>query len=54
MPAKTAELWRRLGTGLGEAPRLDRLAALEPNGWQVERGGEVLFPRPELKVKSEV
>jgi methionyl-tRNA synthetase len=46
MPAKTAELWRRLGGP--EMPGLDALAALDPAGWSVAAGGEVLFPRPEL------
>jgi methionyl-tRNA synthetase len=57
MPEKATELWRRLGTRLDAPPLLDRLAALAPAGWHVERG-DVLFPRPELaevrRVKSEV
>lgn len=46
MPGKTAELWRRLGGP--EMPGLDGLVGLDPAGWTVLPGGDVLFPRPEL------
>ncbi len=47
MPGKMAELWQRLGAETEDLPRLDELPRLETAGWRV-RGGEILFPRPEL------
>ncbi|HEY0021595.1 MAG TPA: class I tRNA ligase family protein [Longimicrobium sp.] len=47
MPAKTAELWARLGSGRDALPGLDELAALDVSGWTVQAGG-ILFPRPEV------
>ncbi|CAA9318448.1 MAG: Methionyl-tRNA synthetase [uncultured Gemmatimonadetes bacterium] len=51
MPAKTAELWARLGSGRDALPSLDELAALEVSGWTVQSGG-ILFPRPEAAVPA--
>ncbi|MBB4637233.1 methionine--tRNA ligase [Longimicrobium terrae] len=46
MPAKTAELWARLGSGRDSLAALDELAALDVSGWKVQPEG-ILFPRPE-------
>jgi methionyl-tRNA synthetase len=46
MPAKSAELWERLGSGREAMPGLDELAALDVSGWST-RAGAILFPRPE-------
>ncbi len=46
MPAKSAELWERLGSG-GSMPGMDELATLDVSGWTVQSGG-ILFPRPEV------
>jgi methionyl-tRNA synthetase len=47
MPAKTEELWQRLGAPGALTSALDQLPALDSAGWAVSPGG-VLFPRPEL------
>jgi methionyl-tRNA synthetase len=47
MPAKTADLWARLGSGRDSLPSLDELATLDVSGWTTSAGG-ILFPRPEV------
>ncbi len=51
MPAKTAELWERLGSGRDGMPALDELATLDVSGWKTSAGG-ILFPRPEVTVAA--
>jgi methionyl-tRNA synthetase len=51
MPAKTADLWERLGSGRDALPSLDELATLDVSGWKTSAGG-ILFPRPEVAVPA--
>jgi methionyl-tRNA synthetase len=51
MPAKTVELWERLGSGRDALPSLDELATLDVSGWTVHSGG-ILFPRPEVAASA--
>jgi methionyl-tRNA synthetase len=47
MPGKSAEIWRRLGTGSPTLPSLQDLQHLDPAGWATSPG-DILFPRVEL------
>jgi methionyl-tRNA synthetase len=47
MPSKAEELWKSLGApGSPEEMRFDRLDALDPTGWKVDKGPS-LFPKAE-------
>jgi methionyl-tRNA synthetase len=47
MPGKSSSLWSRLGApGTLEDIRFSEVAALDPAGWQVQKG-EPLFPKPD-------
>ncbi|HEX2094612.1 MAG TPA: hypothetical protein VHG28_19560 [Longimicrobiaceae bacterium] len=50
MPARTADLWGRLGSGHATLPPLVEVAELSVAGWRVA-AGEVLFPRADLPAK---